>query len=78
MNKKLKDKIQLLFNKYIKEKKLNPDDFNENSNLIKDGILDSADIFSILLDLESEFKISVSEIDVEKVTSVNSLIKMIG
>ena len=54
-------------------------DFKTNSKLIDDGLMDSLDIFAVILEIEKQFSIEVNpnQIDPENFQSIESIWTMI-
>jgi len=54
-------------------------DFSESENFIEDGMLDSFDIVSLVVSLDSEFGISIDGLDIlpENFSNVNNIIQLL-
>lgn len=56
---------------------LTKEKFTENSNVYKIGI-DSLDLVELITDAEDELKISISDEELQKIQTVNDIIKIIS
>jgi D-alanine--poly(phosphoribitol) ligase subunit 2 len=76
----MRDSIRFFVLSLLEKKSRLPTDFDNASDFIKAGIVDSIGIIKFILELEAEFDIEISEIDIESdgFRSVQGLVTMIN
>lgn len=76
----MQDSIRPFVLELLEKKSRLPKNFDDTSDFIKAGIVDSMGIIKFILELESRFKIEITEADIEsgEFRSIQGLVTMIN
>lgn len=76
----MQDSIRLFVLGLLEKKSRLPKDFNDHSDFIKTGIVDSIGIIKFIMELEFRFNIEITETDIESdaFRSIQGLVTMIN
>ena len=70
----MSDKLDQVKNIIAEQLGVSEDEISEDSNLVEDLDADSLDIVELMMALEEEFDLEISEEDAEKITTVNDVV----